>query len=94
MDLVEINLTHLIGGDTLIIPCTISINGLGIKSSSLINTGANGYAFINTKLVKLIERFLGVEPQLLPLPYTVYGFDRKPAESAKKYIEVLLLING
>jgi len=76
------------------IPYTISINGLGIKSSFLINTGANSYTFINTKLIKLIERFLGVKPQPLPLPCTVYGFNRKPAESVKKYIEVLLLING
>jgi hypothetical protein len=94
MDLVEIDLTRLIGGDALIMPCTISINGLGIKSSSLIDTGANSYTFIDTKLVKLAERFLGVEPQPLPLPYTICGFDGKPAESAKKYIEVLLLIDG
>jgi hypothetical protein len=62
MDLVEINLTRLIGGDALIMPCTISTNELGIKSSSLINTRANGYAFINTKLAQLTEQFLGVEP--------------------------------
>ena len=75
-------------------PCTISANGLGIKSSSLIDTGANGYAFIDTKLAQLAEQFLGVEPQPLPLPCTVRGFDGKPAESAKKYIDVLLLIDG
>jgi hypothetical protein len=51
MDLVEIDLIRLIGRDTLIIPCTININELGIKSSFLINTRANSYAFINTKLV-------------------------------------------
>jgi hypothetical protein len=50
MDLVEINLTCLIGGNTLIIPYIISINELGIKFSSLINTRANSYAFINIKL--------------------------------------------
>ena len=50
MDLVEINLTCLIGGNTLIMPYTISINRLEIKSSSLINTRANSYAFINMKL--------------------------------------------
>jgi hypothetical protein len=94
MDLVEIDLIRLIGGDTLIMPYTISINELGIKSSFLINTGANSYTFINTKLAKLIERFLGVELQSLPLSCTIYGFNGKPAESTKKYIEVLLLING
>ena len=44
------DLTRLIGGDALIMPYTISVNGLGIKSSSLINTRVNRYAFINTKL--------------------------------------------
>jgi hypothetical protein len=51
MDLIEIDLTCLIGGDTLIILYTISINGLGIKSSFLINTRANSYTFINIKLI-------------------------------------------
>ena len=74
-------------------PYTISTNRLGIKSFSLINTRANSYVFINTKTAQLVERFLGVELQPLPLPYTVRGFNRKLAESAKKYIEVLLLIN-
>jgi hypothetical protein len=51
MDLIEINLTCLIIKNTFIIPYTISINELGIKSSSFINTRANSYAFINIKLV-------------------------------------------
>jgi hypothetical protein len=50
MDLVEIDLTCLIEGNTLIISYTISINRLGIKSSSLINTRTNNYTFINIKL--------------------------------------------
>jgi hypothetical protein len=50
MDLVEINLTYLIEEDTLIMPYTISINELEIKFSSLINTRANNYTFINIKL--------------------------------------------
>ena len=50
MNLVEINLTYLIEGNTLIILYIISINKLGIKSFSLINTRANSYTFINIKL--------------------------------------------
>jgi hypothetical protein len=50
MNLVKINLIYLIGGNTLIISYTISINKLGIKSFSLINTRANSYTFINIKL--------------------------------------------
>ena len=51
MNLVEINLTYLIEGNTLIIPYIISINKLGIKFFSLINTRANSYTFINIKLI-------------------------------------------
>jgi hypothetical protein len=50
MNLVKINLIYLIGGNTLIISYIISINKLGIKSFSLINTRANSYTFINIKL--------------------------------------------
>ena len=51
MDLVEINLTRLIEGNALIILYTISINKLGIKFFSFINTRANSYTFINIKLI-------------------------------------------
>ena len=51
MDLIEINLTCLIEGNTLIILDTISINKLEIKSFSFINTRANSYTFINIKLI-------------------------------------------
>ena len=50
MDLIEINLIHLIEGNTFIISYTISINKLRIKSFSLLNTKANSYTFINIKL--------------------------------------------
>jgi hypothetical protein len=61
MDLVKINLIYLIERDIFIIPYTISINELEIKFSSLINTRANSYTFINIKLARLIEQFLEVE---------------------------------
>ena len=34
-----------------------------------------------------------MELQSLPLSYTIHSFNRKLAESIKKYIKVLLLIN-
>ena len=51
MNLVEINLTYLIRKNTFIMPYTISINELGIKFFSFINTRANNYTFINIKLI-------------------------------------------
>jgi hypothetical protein len=51
MDLIEIDLIRLIGGNAFIISYTISINRLEIKSFSLINTRANSYTFINIKFI-------------------------------------------
>ena len=51
MNLVKINLTRLIKGNTLIVLYIININRLGIKSFFLINTRANSYTFINIKLI-------------------------------------------
>ena len=51
MNLIEINLTYLIKENIFIISYIISINKLGIKSFSLINTRANSYTFINIKLI-------------------------------------------
>jgi hypothetical protein len=55
MDIVEVNLSQLLGGEAFILPYIVSNNGLGIKTSSLINTGANGYTFINSKFIRIIE---------------------------------------
>jgi hypothetical protein len=51
MNLIEINLIYLIRENAFIISYTISINKLGIKSFSFINTRANSYTFINIKLI-------------------------------------------
>ena len=74
-------------------PYTISANKLGIKSFTLINIKANGYAFINVKFAILAKKFLSLEPQLLPSPYIIKGFDKKLATLATKYIEAVLLID-
>ena len=50
MNLIEINLTYLIKKNTFIIFYIISINKLGIKFFSFINTRTNSYTFINIKL--------------------------------------------
>jgi hypothetical protein len=75
-------------------PYIISNNGLGIKTSSLINTGINRYTFINSKFVKIIECFLDIKPVLLKSLCNVRGFDGKQATPITHYIELTLLIDG
>jgi hypothetical protein len=55
MDIAEVDLSQLLEGEAFILPYTVSNNRLGIKTSSLINTGANGYTFIDSKFIKTIK---------------------------------------
>jgi hypothetical protein len=51
----------LLKGDSFTFPYTISSNKLGIKTYTLINTRANGYAFINIKFAAIATRFLDIK---------------------------------
>jgi hypothetical protein len=62
IEVAEVDLSQLLGGEAFTLPCTISNNGLGIKTTSLIDTGANGYTFIDLKFARTIQTFLGVSP--------------------------------
>ena len=76
VEVYEVDLSKLLGGESFTLPCTISNKGLGIKSSTLIDTGANGYAFIDTKFAKLASYFLDTPIHPLPTPCYAKGFDR------------------
>ena len=52
IDLYKVDLSQLVGGKPFTLPCTISQNRLGIKTRTLINTGANGFIFIDSRLVE------------------------------------------
>ena len=88
------DLSQLLGGTAFTIACTVSNNGLGIKTSSLIDTGANGHTFINTKFVKTVERFLGVSPSPLKTPCKVRGFDGQQTTPITHAIELALMVDG
>jgi len=51
----------LLKGDSFTFLYTISSNRLRIKTCTLINTKANGYAFINTDFIAIITRFLNTK---------------------------------
>jgi hypothetical protein len=89
-----VDLSQLLGGDSFTFLCTISSNGLGIKTRTLINTRANGYAFINTEFAALATRFLNTKLQRLLILCNIRGFDSKIAQPITDYIELTLLIDG
>jgi hypothetical protein len=53
-----VDLTKLVGGIALTLPYIISNNRLRIQTQTLINTRANGFIFIDSKLVKKATHFL------------------------------------
>jgi predicted N-acyltransferase len=83
----------LLKGDSFTFLYTISSNRLRIKTRTLINTKANGYAFINTKFAALATRFLNTKPQQLLILYNIRGFNSKIAQLITDYIKLILLIN-
>ena len=49
-DLLDLDLTRLIGGLNFLIPYTLSINGIGTALKPLADTRANDFLFINRPL--------------------------------------------
>jgi hypothetical protein len=53
-----VDLTKLVRGIALTLPYIISNNRLGIQTQTLINTRANSFIFIDSKLAKKAAYFL------------------------------------
>jgi len=51
----------LLKGDSFTFPYTINSNRLKIKTRTLINIKANGYAFINTDFIAIATRFFNMK---------------------------------
>ena len=83
----------MLKGDSFTFLCTISSNRLRIKTRTLIDTRANGYAFINTEFAALVTRFFNTKTQQLLILYNIRGFDSKIAQLITDYIELTLLID-
>jgi hypothetical protein len=81
------------GGKAFTMDCTITTNGYGTPTAALIDSGANGFSFINTLLAYDIAKFHGLKVSKLPRPIRVKGYDNKVATSATRYIRFGLLLD-
>jgi len=90
----ELNLSQLVGGEPLTKKCTISNNGIGIKTYSLLDCGANGNRFLDVRVARAARIHLRQEWQRLKNPIPVKGFDGKPATPITEYIALTLNIDG
>jgi hypothetical protein len=69
----------LLKGDSFTFLYIINSNRLRIKTCTLINTRANGYAFINTDFIAIATRFFNTKVQRLLVACNVQGFNSKIA---------------
>ena len=75
-------------------PCTVSKNGLEIKTRTLIDTGANGYIFIDKRFAEKASQHLNVPIQDLPEARNIRSFEGKQGNPITQYIEMNLHIDG
>jgi hypothetical protein len=86
----------LIGNDkeSFTIPIQLAKNSLSIASRALIDTGANGLAFINHHLALLLLKHFQTTLVELNDPLRVKGFDGSEAKPIRHVLIVHLLIDG
>ena len=89
-----IDLSQLVGGDSFTTPCTLSLNGIGVTTQALCDTGANGFLFINTLLATALCSLLGAEITLLDKQIPIKGFDGQASSPVTQAIFLNLAIDG
>jgi hypothetical protein len=82
------------GGPQFLVSCILSMNGLGISTQSLADTGANGYLFLNRPLAVKLSKSLGVKIQRLPYSVPIRGFQNKIQSHADQYLRLHLTVDG
>jgi predicted aspartyl protease len=82
------------GGKHLTTACTLASNGYSVTSHALIDSGANGFVFIDTLCAADIAKYLNLKTQRLPYDVSVKGYDGKAGQPITHYIRLHLTIDG
>ena len=82
------------GGRYFTIPYTLSRNGYDVRSSALVDTGANGFAFINRSFATELSKFLSIQPVRIPNPLSIQRFDGKQATTVSQALILHLTIDS
>jgi hypothetical protein len=83
------------GGDAFTIPCSLVYNGTFVDNVfALPDSGANGYAFLDTQCAKDVMKFLGCEAKPLDRPIIAKGYDGVRSNPITRYVSIDLVIDG
>jgi Reverse transcriptase (RNA-dependent DNA polymerase)/RNase H-like domain found in reverse transcriptase/Retroviral aspartyl protease len=81
------------GGQHLTIACMLSTNGTSVASRALIDSGANGFIFVNTLFAIDLVRSFNITAARLPSPIQVKGYNGKPGKPVTHYIRLHLTVD-
>ena len=81
------------GGKQLVFNYLVYINNRSIPLSVMVDTGANGYAFMNRKTARMARKLLNLTRTELPKPIPVTGFDDNQKHQLTHVTKAHLCIN-
>ena len=90
----ELDLSRLIGGSGFIVPIRLANKGFSKATSSLSDTGAKGYLFINTSRAVELAKLFDVAPIRLGTAVRTKGFDGQSGAPITHVIFLDLHIDG
>lgn len=88
------NLSHLFRGPHFTISTYLCRNGLGVRLITLVDTGAQGYLFLNSRIAHSICSSLRTPIRKLPFKFTVRGYQDQITSPVTEYVRLHLTIDG
>ena len=82
------------GGRHFTIPCTVSKNRYRVPLTALVDSRANGFAFMNTACAIDITKFFNLKTQPLIRPITARGFDGRQGKPVTHFLTLHLSLDG
>jgi len=89
-----LDLSQLIGGQGFNVNSQIAYNGISIPLTTLADTGANGYLFMDTQRATELVKFFGISTRRLNTPIGTKGYDGRAGSTITEAIVCHLLVGG
>ena len=94
VNMVEIDLSKLLGGQGFHINSQLAYNGLSFPMTTLADTGANGYLFMNTRKAIELVWFHNIPTEWLEQPARTKGFSGMEGPQISYTIKMHFIVGG
>ena len=90
----KVDLSRLIGGKSFTIPCILSRNGYGVKTTALADSRANAFTLLDAKCAQKISKFLNTLFEKLERPILVKGYNEQTRKPITSILQIYLSVDG